>query len=90
MTKVPPQPANSFRLVIELTSSQRIDSVLLDELRKQERNLDLKILSRTKLKALFKERRVQIKGQSAVPSSSLAVGTTYVDLLGFDEGPKAE
>jgi hypothetical protein len=83
--KTPEQPKNSFRVTLNLTSSQRIDSVLLDELRAQDRNLDLKNMSRTKLKALFKERRIQIKGQSAVPSSSIAVGTTFVDILGYEE-----
>ena len=83
--KVPAQPPHSFRVILTLTSSARIDAVLLDELRKQDRNAELKNLSRTKLKELFRTRRIQIKGQSAVPSSSVAVGTTYVDILGFEE-----
>jgi hypothetical protein len=83
---VPPQPANSFRVVLELTSRQsRIDVVLIEELRKQDRNHELKNLSRNAFKALFKAKRVQIKGQSAVPSSAVAAGTTYVDILGYTD-----
>jgi hypothetical protein len=76
------QPENSLRLVLNLSTPRpRIDQVLIEELRKQNENLDLKIISRMKLKELFKKKKVQIKGQSAVPSSSLAQGTTYVDIL---------
>ncbi len=82
----PPQPADSFRIALELSSGgHRIDAVLLEELRKQDRNSTLKNISRTALKKLFKDRKVHIKGQSAVPSSSLAAGTTYIDLLGFQD-----
>lgn len=86
MTKIssPDQPQNSFRLTLNLTSARpRIDQVLLEELRKQNLNLELKNLSRSALKELFKKRKIQIKGQSAIPSSALAQGTTYVDILGF-------
>jgi len=85
MITPPEQPTNSFRIVLHLLGRHRIDTVLLDELRKQERNAVLKNISRKKFKALFKEKRIQLKGQSAVPSSSLAAGTTYVDILGFQD-----
>ena len=80
-----PQPPNSFRLEIELSSGgHRIDAVLLERLRLQDRCAALKNISRSALKKLFKERKVQIKGQSAVPSSTLAAGVTYVDVIGFE------
>ena len=86
MTTTPPKPPNSFRVTLDLASAQpRIDQVLLEELRKQKRNLDLQQISRSKFKELFKEKRIQIKGQSAVPSSALAQGTTIVDIIGFDD-----
>ncbi len=81
---VPKIPKGAFRIVLELASPRpRIDQVLLDELRRQNLNIDLRALSRAKLKELFKNKRVRIKGQAAVPSSSLAKGTTYVDILGY-------
>ncbi len=81
-----PQPDNSFRVRLTVATRQpRIDQVLLEHLRTQERNLDLKNISRTKFKALFKDRKIRIKGQSAVPSSALAQGTTTVDIMGFTE-----
>ena len=80
------KPANSFRVKIELGCSRpRVDQVLIEELRKQKENLQLKNISRMGLKKLFKARSIQIKGQSAIPSSGLAQGTTYVDILGFGE-----
>ncbi len=86
MTNTPPKPPNSFRVTLNLSSPQpRIDQVLLEELRKQSRNLDLREISRAKFKVLFKEKRIQIKGQSAVPSSALAQGTTVVDIIGFED-----
>jgi len=76
------QPANSYRLALTLTSARpRIDQVLIEELRKQSDHLDLKNISRTAFKELFKKKRIRIKGQPAVPSSALAQGTTYVDIL---------
>lgn len=57
----------------------------MEELRKQSRNLALKNISRTEFKALFKNKRVRIKGQPATPSSALAQGTTYVDIIGFSD-----
>lgn len=81
---VPKIPKGAFRIVLELASPRpRIDQVLLDELRKQNLNIDLRAISRAKLKELFKNKRIRIKGQAAVPSSSLAKGTTYVDILGY-------
>lgn len=80
------QPLNSFRITVTLsTPRDRIDQVLIEELRKQTRNLDLKNISRTTFKELFKKKRIRIKGQSAVPSSSLAQGTTHIDILGYTE-----
>ncbi len=63
----------------------RIDQVLLEYLRKQDRNFDLKNISRVAYKNLFKQRRIKIKGQSAVPASGLAIGSTTVDILGYEE-----
>jgi hypothetical protein len=83
MMKPPPQPSNSFRVKLELTTRQRIDNVLLAELKRQDDNAALKSISRTAFKQLFKEKRIMLKGQSAVPSSLLATGVTYVDILGF-------
>lgn len=68
---------------MNLAGAHRIDTVLLEELRRQERNLDLKRISRAAFKELFKKKRIQLKGQAARPSSMLAVGTTFVDILGF-------
>ncbi len=84
---VPNVPKGAFRLVIELASPRpRIDQVLLEELRRQNVNIDLRAISRAKLKELFKKKRIRIKGQVALPSSSLAKGTTYIDILGY--GPE--
>jgi len=84
MIKPPEQPSNSFRVTLTLADSRRLDGVLLEELRKQTQVPELKTISRTAFKALFKARRIQLKGQSAVPSSTLASGTSYVDILGFE------
>ena len=82
----PPQPRNSFRVILTLTSRCRLDSVLLEALKGQNQNSALKHISRRVFKALFKDKRIQIKGQCAVPSSIMAVGTTYVDILGYEGG----
>lgn len=80
------KPRNAFRVTLVLTSPKpRIDQVLLEELRKQSASLELKNISRTTFKELFKKKRIRIKGQPAVPSSALAAGTTYVDILGYGE-----
>ena len=86
----PERPKNSFRLTISLTSSKpRMDQVVLEELRKQNRNLALKNVSRIGFKELFKKKKIRIKGQRAIPSSSLACGITYVDIIGFVEDSEA-
>lgn len=87
-TSLPDQPANSFRVTLDLLSPKpRIDQVLLETLRQQDRNAQLRAISRTEFKALFKNKRIQIKGQSATPSSSLASGITHIDILGFVDNP---
>ena len=79
------KPVNAFRVTLTLeTSRPRIDQVLLEELRKQNQSLALRNISRAEFKALFKKKRIRIKGQSATPSSALAKGTTFVDILGFE------
>jgi len=79
---IPPQPAKSFRVVLELKRSEkRLDTVLLAALKAQDENLDLRQISRVQFKDLFKNKRIQIKGQNAIPTSGLAKGTTYVDIL---------
>lgn len=79
----PQQPPNSFRVTLNLSESLRIDGVLLDALRAQTENPTLKNVSRRMLKELFKKKQIQLKGQSARPSSMLAKGVTFVDILGF-------
>jgi hypothetical protein len=83
MTFVPQEiPANSFRVVLELSGPRkRLDQVLLEALRAQKDNLALKIITRTEFKELFKKKKIRIKGQAALPSSALAGGTTWVDIL---------
>lgn len=84
--KIPPQPANSFRIVLELSRSEkRLDSILLQAIKQQNENLTLREISRTEFKELFNTSRIQIKGQNARPSSALAKGITYVDILGFKQ-----
>jgi hypothetical protein len=85
-SNVPEMPKDSFRMVLQTTAARsRLDQVLLEALRAQNRNLQLRVISRMKLKALFNDRKVKIKGQRAVASSGLAKGTTYVDIYGFGE-----
>lgn len=83
MTFVPQEiPKNSFRVVLELsTPRKRLDQVLLEALRGQKENLALSIITRTEFKELFKKKKIRIKGQPALPSSALAAGTTWVDVL---------
>lgn len=79
---VPAQPKNSFRVVLELNRAEkRLDNILLAALREQSENIDLKNISRTEFKDLFKNGKVSIKGQNAKTSSAVAKGTTYVDIL---------
>lgn len=81
---IPVQPRKSFRVTLELNSrTSRMDNTLLAALKDQKMNLNLKNISRQALKNLFLEGRIQIKGQRAKPSSALAKGTTYVDILGY-------
>lgn len=81
---VPPQPAKSFRVVLELDRSEsRLDSPLLAALREQTENLTLKEISRNTFKQLFLDGKIMIKGQRAKVSSAVAKGITYVDILGF-------
>jgi 23S rRNA-/tRNA-specific pseudouridylate synthase len=54
---------------------------LLEAMRMQTENKKLREISRSALKALFTQHKVLIKGQPARPSSSIATGTTYVDVL---------
>lgn len=79
---IPPQPPKSFRIVLNLNRSEsRMDNVLLAALREQNDDLNMKNISRSQLKEFFNNGQVQIKGQNARPSSGLAKGTTYVDIL---------
>jgi hypothetical protein len=86
----PEKPRKAFRVTLTLSSPRpRLDQVLLEELRKQKRSLALSNLSRLAFKDLFKKKKIRIKGQPAVPSSSLARGVTYVDILGYGEDGEA-
>ena len=88
---IPAKPDNAFRVTIILNVSvPRLDAVLLEALRKQNQHNALRQLSRNALKELFKKKLICIKGQPAKPSSSIAQGTTYVDIHGFaDTDPVA-
>lgn len=84
MSTTPEQPANSFRIALNLEYPEsRMDNVLLNALREQNENEQLKNISRSALKDLFNKKQILIKGQRAKSSSALAKGTTYVDILGF-------
>ena len=83
-TTTPAQPENSFRIALTLEYPEsRMDNVLLAALREQNENETLKTVSRTQLKDMFLNKKIEIKGQRAKSSSALAKGTTYVDILGF-------
>lgn len=60
-----------------------MDVVLLAALKKQNENLNLREISRMKFKELFTSGSILIKGQKATPSSGIAKGITYVDILGY-------
>ena len=80
----PSRPDKSARIVIKLKRAEkRLDAVLLKALRDQNENLNLREISRTTFKDLFSSGKIVIKGQKARPSSALAVGTTYIDILGY-------
>jgi hypothetical protein len=84
MENIPPVPPNSFRVTLKQSQAgERLDSALMKALRDQAQNPQLKAITRSQFKALFDKKKIQIKGQTAKPSSTLAVGITYVDLLGF-------
>lgn len=79
---VPPQPPGSTRITLVLERrSDRLDGILLETMRQQTDNKKLRDISRSALKALFSAHKILIKGQPARPSSSIATGTTYVDVL---------
>lgn len=81
---VPPRPPKSFRIVLELNRPERrLDNVLLAAIKGQNENLTLREVTRTEFKDLFKNGKILIKGQRATPSSAVAKGTTYVDILGY-------
>jgi hypothetical protein len=80
---IPAQPANSFRIILELhVRENRLDNILLNAIKQQDRNIKLKEISRVKYKELFKTGKIFIKGQKANPASAVAAGTTYIDILG--------
>jgi len=60
-----------------------MDNKLLMVLKEQTENPKLQAISRNALKQLFLDGRIQIKGQRAKPSSAIAKGITYVDILGY-------
>lgn len=85
MNMIPPQPKNSFRVVLNLPhKAARLDSVLMEALRAQNKNLDLRNLTRGTFKELFKNKKILIKGQPARPASAISGGVTYVDILGYE------
>lgn len=57
--------------------------MLLAALKVQTEQPALREISRAKFKELFSNGKILIKGQRAKPTSSLAKGTTYVDILGY-------
>ncbi len=80
-SKIPVQPKNSFRVTLNLEAPEkRLDSILLDALRNLE-DEEMQATSRTKLKEWFQAGKIMIKGQRARPSSSIAKGVTYVDII---------
>ncbi len=64
-------------------AEKRLDIVLLTALKQQNEDLNLREITRTKFKDLFKSGKILIKGQRATPASAVAKGTTYVDILGY-------
>lgn len=83
---IPPKPPKSFRITLDMPRAEkRLDNVLLVAIRAQNDNLSLREISRVDFKELFNIGKVLIKGQRAKPSSAVAKGITYVDILGFSE-----
>lgn len=80
--KIPLQPKNSSRITITLRERKdRLDGVLIGAMQSQNDYPNLKNITRTGLKNLFNKKKIQIKGQNARPSSAIAAGVTYVDIL---------
>ncbi|MGZ3653048.1 MAG: hypothetical protein ACXVB9_21355 [Bdellovibrionota bacterium] len=79
---LPAPVPGAVRIKLVMNSRQpRLDVHLLEALRAQEENAELKRISRTQFKKLFDEKKILIKGQPAKPSSSLNAGTTWVDVM---------
>jgi hypothetical protein len=79
---LPPPVPGAFRVKLVMNARQpRLDVHLIEALRGQEENPELKRISRTQFKRLFDEKKILIKNQPAKPSSSLNAGTTWVDIL---------
>ncbi|MBH47132.1 MAG: hypothetical protein CME71_03075 [Halobacteriovorax sp.] len=79
---IPTPPENSFRITLELDArADRLDSVLLEALKKQSDNLALQEISKAQFKKLFTDKKVLIKGQNAKAKSPINSGTTYIDIL---------
>lgn len=83
MTFAPPKiPGNSFRVTLKLDEREpRLDIVLMEALKTQNENQDLKVISKIQLKKLFSEKRVLIKGQNAKAKSPVNSGVTYIDIM---------
>ncbi len=78
---IPEKPKNALRVTLTLDArADRMDNILLEALRSND-NEKLKAISRAGLKELFNTGKVLIKGQRARPSSALAKGVTYVDII---------
>ncbi len=78
---VPQLPKGAERVVLTLAKREdRLDNILMEAVRQHESE-KLRTLSRAGMKKLFTEGKIQIKGQRAKPSSAMAVGVTYVDIL---------
>ena len=81
-------PLGAYRVTLTLSApARRLDSVLIEALRTEATNLDLKHITRNTFKNLFKNKRIRIKGQAATAASGLAAGITFVDILGYGEKP---
>lgn len=82
-----PVPLKAYRVTLTLkTRAPRLDQVLLEALRAQKDDLELRNITRTAFKELFSKKRVRIKGQVAKPASAVAAGVTEVDILGLVVG----
>ena len=80
--KEPEKPENSFRIKLELEQrAPRLDEVLLEALKGQDEDLELKEISKGQFKKLFVEKKVLIKGQNAKAKSPVNDGVTFVDIL---------